>query len=304
MSREPETRLLRYFVAVAEELHFGRAAARLFISQPALSQQVRRLEADLGVQLFARNRRGVALTAAGRELLEPARRAIAASGRFGAEAARLRALEAGDVARLVLGFQVRLPGDALIRIVHRHLQAHPGARVDLRQYDFTDTSCGLVGGGTDAAIISLPVVHDLHVEVLFGEPVVALLPARHPLAGRPSVTVAELVATGLPWAQPPPVDPVWRDFWTAAEQRADLAGGGAVATGSPPNVESYLLAVAAGQLLGLTNAGIVATSVPADVAAVQVADMPPVHFAVARRPDDDRPAVRRLMDTVHAHLDA
>lgn len=299
MPREPDLRLLRYFLAVADELHFGRAAARLFIAQPSLSQQIRRLEADLGLVLFQRNRRGVALTPAGQALVTPARRAVAAADQFAARAGRLREHRT-DADRLVLGFQIRLPGDALTRLVRAHRQNHPGVQVDLRQYDFTDTSCGLVGGTADAAILSLPVVHDLHVEELYREPVVALLPAGLPLARQAEVTVADMIATGLPWAQPLPPDPVWRDFWTAAAQRAQFGARGQVATESPPNVESYLLAVAAGQVIGLTSAGVARANAVDGVAAVPVRGLPAARFAIARRADDTRSGVAQLIASARA----
>jgi DNA-binding transcriptional LysR family regulator len=299
---EPDVRLVRYFVAVAEELHYGRAAARLFISQPALSQQIRKLEDQLGVLLFDRDRRSVRLTPAGAQLLEPARRLIAASQRLGSTAQRL-ARGTADTRTLVLGYQVQLPDGALPQVVQAHRTAHPAIRVELRQYEFTDTSAGLVGGTSDVAVISLPVVHDLHTEPLYSDTVVALLAGTTPLAGQDSVTVADLVDSGLPWARPPENDPVWRDFWTAAPQRAALGPAGlAVRFESPANVDSYVLAVASGELVGLTNGGFTHAYPLPGIATVPVADLPPVRFAVARRPDAE-PDVQDLVDTIHDVLD-
>jgi DNA-binding transcriptional LysR family regulator len=299
---EPDVRLVRSFLAVAEELHYGRASARLFISQPALSQQIRKLESDLGVLLFDRDRRTVRLTAAGAGLLEPARALVAASQRLTSTAERLA--RGTDVPRtLVLGYQVQLPDSALPRVVQAHRERHPSVRVELRQHDFTDTSAGLVVGTSDVAVISLPVVHDLHTELLYDDTVVALVADGSPLAGRENVTVADLVATGLPWSRPPDTDPVWRDFWIAAPQRVALgADGQTVRFESPPNVDSYVLAVAAGDLIGLTNGGFTIAYPLPGIATVPVADMPTVRFAVARRPDADRETLD-LVTTVHDILD-
>jgi DNA-binding transcriptional LysR family regulator len=299
MAYEPDVRLLRYFLAVAQDLHFGRAAQRLFVSQPALSQQIRRLENELGVVLFDRDRRGVRLTGGGQALLGPARAVVDAMGRFTVEARSYRSAADGD---LVLGFQVQLPGNALAHIVREHRIRHPDVRVDLRQYDFSDTSAGLVDGTTDVAVVSLPVVHDLRTWPLYRERVVALLPSGTALAGSASVTVADLVATGLPWARPPDNDQVWRDYWTAAEQRARLDPPAVVRFDVPPNIESYVLRVASGQLLGLTNEGFVSSYPLGGVVAVPVVDVPPVRFAVAHRPGDNRAAVTDLVATVRRIL--
>src|SRR6266550_4274952 len=96
-----ELRHLRYFVAVAEECHFGRAAARLHIAQPPLSQQIRQLEGDLGVALFTRTTRRVDLTPAGHRYLERARAILTAVDAAGAEAGRVAA---GEIGRVSLGF--------------------------------------------------------------------------------------------------------------------------------------------------------------------------------------------------------
>jgi LysR family transcriptional regulator, benzoate and cis,cis-muconate-responsive activator of ben and cat genes len=299
MVAEPDLRLVRYFVVVAEELHYGRGAARLFISQPALSQQIRKLEADLGVLLFDRDRRSVQLTTAGAELLEPARQLLAAAQRLTVRAERLSRAEPG-IPTLVLGYQVQLPDGALTRIVQAHRQTHPAVRVELRQYDFTDTSAGLIAGTSDAAVLSLPVVHDLHTEPLYSDHVVALLAGTSALASQDHVNVADLVATGLPWAKPPDADPVWRDFWTAAPQRAALGRAGReVRFQSPPNVDSYVLAVAAGELIGLTYAGFTRAYPLPGIATVPVQDTPAARFAAARRPDDTRTSVADLLTTVH-----
>jgi hypothetical protein len=97
---------------------------------------------------------------------------------------------------------------------------------------------------------------------------------------------------------------VWRDFWTAAAQRAPLGPSGVVTFEIPRNVDSYVLHVATGQLLGLTNAGFADAYPLPGIAAVRVSDIGAVHFAAARRADDARPAVQALLATMHDILDA
>ena len=119
-----ELRLLRYFVAVAEELHFGRAARLLFVAQPSLSEQIRKLEKDIGTPLFVRDRRRVLLTPAGQAMLDPARRVLAA-------AAELPALARGavGVGTLSLGFVPYARGRLLPRLVEAIHRVRPGVQV-------------------------------------------------------------------------------------------------------------------------------------------------------------------------------
>jgi DNA-binding transcriptional LysR family regulator len=160
-----ELRQLRYFVAVAEELHFGRAAERLYIAAPSLSQQIKALEASVGVPLFVRDRRHVELTSAGRLLLTDAREIIALA------ASAQRRLE-GTSGPLRLGYVSWLP-DELVASV----------RSDLRLDEWVMPShiqiARVLDGGLDAAIAWAPVVDGrLHLQLLWAEPLAAVVPAR------------------------------------------------------------------------------------------------------------------------------
>lgn len=186
-----DLRLLRQFVAVAEELHFHRAARRLAISQPPLTAAVRRLEAEIGATLIERGNRTVALTAAGRMLLEEARALLARADRAvtlarDAAAGRIGSTSLGYVGSAMYG---RLPGK--IRLFRR---SHPGVRLELREATTAAQLAALRAGELDVAIAIPPLGENggLHVEAFDADRLAIALPAAHPLAGRGAVHLAEL----------------------------------------------------------------------------------------------------------------
>lgn len=191
-----ETRELEYFVAVAEELHFGRAAARLVIAQPALSKAVLRLESRLGVKLLERSSRHVALTPAGEALLRHGRHALNAVG-AAAEKAR-RAGDRQDRLRLV----IKPGGDAnLLSGILAAYAARPGARqVDILFGGATDRADHVRDGRADVALLYVPFddVTGLDHETLVVEGRVVILPPGHRLASRPEVTLADLTQEPMP----------------------------------------------------------------------------------------------------------
>ncbi|MFD7814009.1 LysR family transcriptional regulator [Streptomyces sp. NPDC059785] len=193
---ELETRELEYFVAVAEELHFGRAAARLTIAQPALSKAIRRLESRIGVRLLERSSRSVALTPAGEALLHHGRYALDAVG-AAAEQAR-RACDQQGRLRLV----IKPGGDA--NLLSGILAAYAG-RPDARQVDIlfggaTDRADHVRDGRADVALLYRPFddMTGLDHETLTVEGRVAILPPDHRLAARSEVTLADLAQETLP----------------------------------------------------------------------------------------------------------
>jgi DNA-binding transcriptional LysR family regulator len=191
-----ETRELEYFVAVAEELHFGRAAARLSIAQPALSKAIRRVESRLGVMLLLRSSRQVSLTPAGEALLHQGRYALNAVA-AAAEGAR----RAGDI-QAHLRLVIKPGGDAnmLSRIL-----AHYARRPDARQVDIffggtTDRADYLRDGRADVALLYAPFddFTGLAHETLYEEERVAILRGDHRLAARPELRLADLDGETLP----------------------------------------------------------------------------------------------------------
>jgi DNA-binding transcriptional LysR family regulator len=185
-----DARRLSYFIAVAETLHFRKAAERLHIAQPALSQQVRRLEEDLGCRLLRRDRRRVELTAAGLALLESGRRALAQMARAG-EAAKRAAASQGVMLRVgcLSPAAFAVVPDVLRRLRHEH----PSVDVALREADtitlLEDVRLGLI----DVAFVRGPITWPgVRIDTLRREPLVVVLPSHHRLAKRTRVPLAAL----------------------------------------------------------------------------------------------------------------
>jgi DNA-binding transcriptional LysR family regulator len=181
-----DLRRLRYFVAVAERLHFRRAAEELHVTQPALSRQIASLERDLGVTLLTRDKRSVALTAAGRQLLADAHPLLAA-----ADAARRRAQRAERGSRrLVIGFRAGIVPTGAIRAF---AETEPEVAVSVRRLEWDDQEDLIRSGLVDVGYVRAPVdERGLRLVALLSEPRLAALPAGHPLAAAAELTEADL----------------------------------------------------------------------------------------------------------------
>ena len=173
-----DLRKLRYFVAVADRLHFGRAADELHIAQPALSRQIRALEQDLGASLFTRDRHGVALTDAGRQLLADAGPLLAS-----AHAVRRRVtVAARGSRRLAVGFRAGIP---VIPATRAFEARHPDVVVDVQRMEWDDQAPMLLDGRVDVGYVRLPIDETgLRVTPLYTEPLMVVLPAVLLLAER------------------------------------------------------------------------------------------------------------------------
>lgn len=188
-----ELRHLRAFVVLADEHHFGRAAARLHIAQPALSQQIKQLERELGCALFDRTTRRVELTEAGRLLLARADPILAEVARAGDDVALLAA---GRLGRVSVGFIGTATYDVLPRVA-RHVRAElPGLVLDLRGELLAPGLADAVRAGTFDLAVLRPTDHmdELVVEQLRREPLVAVLPTSHPLAEADEIELADLAS--------------------------------------------------------------------------------------------------------------
>ncbi|MBY8859357.1 LysR family transcriptional regulator [Nocardia sp. CA2R105] len=186
-----ELRHLRYFVAVGEECHFGRAAERLHIAQPPLSQQIKALENDLGVVLLNRSTRRVELTPAGQRFLERARGILASLDVAGTEAVRIAS---GEVGRLAIGFTGTATYELLPTLAQVLREDLPGIEMDLRGEMLTPRQVAALAEGTIDLGFLRPPVNDpeLEVRVLRREPLIAALPQSHPLAEQSTVRLADL----------------------------------------------------------------------------------------------------------------
>lgn len=185
-----DQRRLQYFVAVAEELHFGRAAQRLGIAQPPLSQQIQKLEAELGAQLFERTRRSVALTSAGEALLPEARRLLVMAERAAEHA---REVHEGKAGTLRMG----MIGSAAYRLVpellRHYRQRYPQVKFELTEMATADQLDRVEVGTLDLGLVRPPVLREgLRTAVVWSEPLIAALPANHRLAEYEAITVADL----------------------------------------------------------------------------------------------------------------
>jgi DNA-binding transcriptional LysR family regulator len=191
----PPLRLLRYFVAVAEELHFGRAAERLHVAQPGLSQQIRALERQLGVQLLERTSRQVRLTPAGALLLGEARRIIAQTERA---VDHVRRAGLGQAGRITLAAIGSATFDVVPRLLREHRRRYPEVEVLLREMSTPAQVHALRGGEIDVGILRLPAdTGELVTHVVREERMALMLPEGHPLAARRRVSLRGLAREPL-----------------------------------------------------------------------------------------------------------
>ncbi|PXY22957.1 LysR family transcriptional regulator [Prauserella muralis] len=186
-----ELRYLRAFLAVAEELHFGRAARRLRMAQPPLSQQIRQLEKELGVQLFERNTRSVRLTSAGEAFLGPARRVL---DDLDLAARAAKAAGRGEYGRVTVGFAGASSHESLPLLTRAVRAAHPGVELVLRGQTYANVALAHVADGSlDLGFVRLPVTQpNVAARVIDEEAMVCALPSDHPLARRAEITIGDL----------------------------------------------------------------------------------------------------------------
>jgi DNA-binding transcriptional LysR family regulator len=184
---------LAAFAALAEELHFTRAAARLHVAQPALTKRIQQLERALGVRLFDRTRRSVRLTAAGELLLPPATSALQGIEAFAAAAGRLAA---GDLGRLRVAFTPSAPHHVLPGVVRAFRRQHPDVDCRLTETGSDEQIERLLAGDLDVGILRPParVPSRLLCRRFLEEPFVAVLPRDHPLTSRRALALADLAA--------------------------------------------------------------------------------------------------------------
>lgn len=280
---------MKLFLVLTEELHFGRAAARTYMTQAAFSQQIRALEDRLGVRLIERSSRTVELTHAGHDLLPEARTIVTTMNRL-SRAAEIHARElAGHLTVGAIGAEAAMPYTSAIL---DELQArHPKMAVEIRLLNFADQITALTSGDVDVAFLRPPVPPGIQLQHLASEPRVAALRAADPLAGRANLTLAQLAR--YPVADIPPEAPrVWWNDWVV-----DPRPNGTPIRYGPVvvDVEGLLHAVAGGQVVAFLPSAARDLFPRPGVRYVDVTDLPPCTSALAWLPKrSDHPAVAAI----------
>jgi DNA-binding transcriptional LysR family regulator len=282
-----DLRLLRYFVAVAEERHFGRAATRLRMSQPPLSRAIKQLEADLGTVLLHRSASGVTLTASGALLYDEARRLLEQAAQV-----RVRVAAAG-AATLTVGTIADSAEEAGTLLAAAFRQRNPGVDVRIREADFTDPTAGVRSGLADIAVTRTPFDRTgITTVVLRADPVGVVLRADDPLAGRDVVHVGDLA--DRQWFRlPEGTDPVWRAYWNGAKRGGKLRDGPVVRT-----ITECLQGTLWNGTVGMMPMG---HALPAGLTCVRLAGVPASRLILAWNGASTDPLIRSFTRIAVAH---
>jgi DNA-binding transcriptional LysR family regulator len=275
-----DLRLVEYFIATAEELHFGRAAARLHIAQPSLSQQIRRLETQLGVTLLDRNSRNVQLTTAGETLLREGRKTLSQAQHA------IQTTRAASTGNLTVGFYGSAASTLLPRVLRAFSERQPAFAVSVRELLLGSIDDILDGKVNVAFTRLLPGQTELEIEVLAREPRLVALAITHPLAARDTLTYADLSDESFI------VNPALESDgtplrWTSEQRRHGLPGRVAAEATS---VQEILALVAATHGVCLVPSAVTQHYPRTDVAYVPVSDAEPAVVSLAWRPGRVSPA--------------
>lgn len=287
---------LHAFVVLAEELHFGHAAARLGIAQPPLSQQIRRLEDKVGHALFSRGPGRVTLTPAGRELLPAARRALTdlADG-----LASARAVGSGRAGRLRIGFAASLALTVLPSLLRTFRQRFPDVHLDIREMTTAPQLAALHDRTIDVGLLREPpdTETELGFTTVLTEPFAAVLPAAHPLAGRRTVRLEQLADSPFVLL-PREVGP----------QLYDRITGLCTAAGFTPRIAQH--AVEWQTVCALVETGLGVSLAPASIRRLRLQgiafrgiepDTARTRVALAWRQNDHNPLIPHLLTIVNHH---
>ncbi len=290
-----DVELLRSFVAVAEEGHVGRAAERLFVSQPALTKRLHRLEALVGAELVQRVGRGIELTEAGRALAEDAAEIVSATD---AAFRRARRVAGGPPDELSIGFVAPMPPELTTALL-RDAAGRQGPDLVLRSLAWEEQLSAVLAGSVDVALVRGPVDgldeagrvgHGLCCELLFDEPRVAAFAVDHPLAGADELALADL-------ADEPIVAPTVNTAYWTVDPRPE--GRPPVLGPSVSTVVEMLEVVASGRAMVLTAASVSTYYQRPDVAYVPVSDLSPSEVFLVSS-EHPTPEVAELLDEIRA----
>lgn len=289
-----DLRLLAYFVAVAEELHFGRAAGRLHITQPSLSVQIRKLEQTLKTPLLIRSSRRVSLTPAGEVLLDGSKQLLA-------EAERIALLTQdvghfGTQCHLVVGFQANAAAELTPQIINAFQELHPLVEIEMRSHDFTDPSVGLANGSVDVAFVRppMPTGEWLVTRTLFEEPRMLVVSESSPLAEADQFHIEQLV--NEPFVARKSTEE-WRNFWLAVDSR----GGMPVKLGAEVStVDECFEAILSERGIAFTQASTQRFYGRPGLAFIPVHGIPDTALSISWRNDVNSPLTQDFIDTAIA----
>lgn len=284
-----ELRHLRYFAALAEELHFGRAAEKVFVAQPTLSQQIQTFEDELGMRLFERTKRSVALTQAGEALLPYARRILKEAER--AEKAAHAARE-GQAGYLRVGFEAPAMRSGLSRVIKAFRAEAPGVELSLEERGSRQQAEALREETLDVGFVLLPIdERGLRVKEVDEAPTALVLPAGHRLAGRQEVPLRELEnEPHVMWARD--VAPgVYDDYLRACH----AAGFAPKVVQEIRHMESLLGLVAAGIGISTAHRSRAMSDYPGVTYALITEPRIPIRTGVAWRQGAPAPVVERFL---------
>jgi DNA-binding transcriptional LysR family regulator len=285
-----DLRLVRYFTALAECRHFGRAAAALRVAQPSLSRQIRRLEQQLGARLLDRTPQGTRLTEAG-EVFLPRAKALLRSAAQAAASTRA----AARPSRITIGNTI---GIDLTAVLHELRHQRPDADVHTLPLPWNEPRAALLDHRADAVVTRLPIdTGQLHVTILYDEPRVLVVPTGHRLAGKDRVTLDDIAGEPMPRLP----DAAWDAYW-----RIDPRPDGSPAPDGPSvdALEDKLELVAAGQAVAIVAASLRASRLHPELTTVPLDGVEPSHVALATRAGDRGRLVAAFRRLAEAQLTA
>jgi DNA-binding transcriptional LysR family regulator len=284
---------LKYFVTVADEGQITRAAKKLHIAQPALSQAIAQLESQLGVKLLERHARGVTLTSAGEVFLTKARTVLRAEEDAAAAARSLGRIAKGA---LELGFLSTPPAVFAPRLFSGFTRAYPDVALSFHELSFpTDSTVDWLAD-VDLGLCFSPTPHaDVDMQMLWLEPRCLLLHEGHRLAGRSAVTVAEVIDEEF-YGCHEAVDPVWAGVWTLDDHRGGPPSR--LTTDRPINSLELIAAICSGRAIRAFAAVTAATieRVLPELVAVPLSDADPAVFSLAWCASEQNPLVAAFAD--------
>ena len=285
---------LRSFLALADELHFGRAAERLHVAQPPLSRTIKRLERELGTRLFDRNTRSVRLTSSGQALMDPAKEVLDALRR--AETA-VRSADHGEVGTVRIAFAGVSTHRLVARLARVVRSQRPGIQLELSSQNFAQPAMKrLLAGETDLALGRWDVVPaEISAQVVMPDSLVLAVPDTHPLAGARRLSIGQLVSEGFV-SLPPHEGSVLPD---RLRRLAHANGFVAEVVQVAPDTQTALALVSAEVGCHLTLASVAENVTDPHVVFIPLNESTPsldVHLRAAWRRDDQNPALRAVLD--------